>query len=89
MATGRAFGNTEIQPLPNHYPSPRPYRYRVPLSLWCQQVESCRASPVQFHQPGMGRPPAPISTADDELHWGEATEAEPCRPVPKGVVFAR
>jgi site-specific DNA recombinase len=34
----------------------------------CQQVESCRASPVQFHQPGVGRPPAPISTADDELH---------------------
>src|SRR6266566_5130871 len=36
--------------------------------FWCQQVKSCRASPVQFHQPGVGRPPAPISTADDELH---------------------
>jgi Rhodopirellula transposase DDE domain len=62
------YGNTAS---PNHYPSPRPYHYPVPLSPWCQQVESCRASPVQFHQPGVGRPPAPISTADDELHRGK------------------
>jgi len=89
MATGRAFGSTEIQPLPNRYPSPRPYHYRVPLSPGASKwnpVEHRLFSFISLEWAGL-----PLRSLQLMMSYigGRATEAEPCRPVPNGVVFAR
>ena len=58
----------EIRPLPDHRPRPRPHRPGLPLPSRCLQVESGRAPAVELHQPGVGRPPAPIFGAHEEVH---------------------
>ena len=89
MATGRAFGNTEIQPLPNHYPV-----HGLIITVCHCPPGASKWNPVEhrlFSFISLDWAGLPLRSLQLMMSYigGRPIEAEPCRPVPNGVVFAR